>query len=153
MLKIKDRSICILLKMPHKSEMMFLKILPFSIRMKKYLLALVCSTILLLLTHCSNKPHLNYDQIGKKLCSCSEELSQKNTKLTQLIEKKQNDKAMLLMDTLETMENKLKACIIEENKLDNFMNDSKSEKALPRVLNKLCPDRSGKIIELVKEIK
>ena len=121
--------------------------------MKKNLSVLVWSAILILLTNCSNKPHLNYDQIGKKLCSCSEELSQKNTKLIQLIEKKQTDKAMLLMDTLETMENKLKACIIEENKFENFMNDPKSEKALPQALNKLCPDRSGKIIELVKEIK
>lgn len=120
----------------------------------KYIIILISLTgFMLLFTQCGDKRQINYNRIGQNLCSCSEDLKSKNERLTELISKKQTEKAMQLMDTLSTLENKLKACIIDENKKEEFLTDSKLTQNLPHALDKICADRTAKILELVKELK
>ncbi len=109
--------------------------------------------ITITLAACSNRKRQNYEAIGQNLCSCSEDLKSKNERFKQLLEKKQTEKIMSLMDTLNMAENNLKACILQENKDKNFLADQNSGESLHKVLGKLCPDRAAKIVEITNELK
>ncbi len=102
---------------------------------------------------CTNQKKLDYKKIGENLCGCSTKVKIYNEKLKVLIEKKQTDKIMVLMDTMALVENDLKACLLEENKNTAFLSEESSEKSLRKILVKKCPDRAEKIIELATEMK
>lgn len=122
-------------------------------KMKNIIKFTAILSLLFVFTQCGNRHHIDYTHLGQNLCNCSQELKEKNIRFQELITKKQTEKAMVLMDTLGTLENNLKACILEENKKADFLNDSKLTEELPQSLNKICPDRTAKILELVKELK
>lgn len=102
---------------------------------------------------CSSKKKIDYSKVGENLCSCSTKVNTLNEKLKELIDKKQTEKIMILMDTMALAENDLKSCILKENKEVNFLGEENSEKSLHKVLEKKCPDRAAKILELTSEMK
>lgn len=119
----------------------------------RYCLKYKTVLLLLFITACNNDKDYNYRLIGENLCGCAQDIQVYNAKFKVMLEKKQTDKIMSLMDTLALAENKLKACILSESKSAPFLKDEKAEKHLLKVLYKICPEEADEISELANEIR
>lgn len=119
----------------------------------QYFLKYKTVILMVLLASCASDKAHDYHLIGENLCNCAEDIRVYNAKFKVMLEKKQTDKIMTLMDTLALAENKLKACILSESKSAPFLKDEKAEKHLLKALYKICPEEADEISELAGEIR
>lgn len=119
----------------------------------RYFLKYKTLLLLVLLSSCANDKSHDYHLIGENLCNCAQDIRIYNAKFKVMLEKKQTEKIMSLMDTVALAENKLKACILKESKSAPFLTDEKAEKHLLKVLYKICPEEADEISELAGEIR
>ncbi|HMG15381.1 MAG TPA: hypothetical protein VK590_08050 [Saprospiraceae bacterium] len=111
--------------------------------------------ILMFIIHlaCHSGSKIDYKIVSKHLCSCSVELYRRNKNFEDLVKTKKQDKAIILMDSIEVDEEKFQSCLLDENKKQKLFEDHNMMKLLSNSLNSTCPEKKILIMKVVEDTK